>query len=160
MYAFLKTSDLIFEMYQSLNACDIIYIVFEKFYYTANEVNELKWFCKSHFLFILRLFQLQQLVSKNYFLHTSAKDAFKSYIRAYDAHHLKDIFNIETIDLAKSAKSFGFEVPPSVDLSVCSSKQNRPRKRNGGGGFGFPSKKPKSNYRNTNYVNISQKNKK
>lgn len=103
---------------------------------------------------------MQQLVSKNYFLHTSAKDAFKSYIRAYDAHHLKDIFNIETIDLVKSAKSFGFEVPPSVDLSVSSSKQNRPRKRNGGGGFGFGPKKPKFNHRNTNYVNVSQKNKK
>lgn len=67
----------------------------------------------------------------------SAKEAFKSYIRAYDAHHLKDIFNVETIDLAKAATSFGFKVPPAIDLSVSSSKQNRPRKRNAGGGLGY-----------------------
>lgn len=67
----------------------------------------------------------------------SAKEAFKSYIRAYDAHHLKDIFNVETIDLAKAASSFGFKVPPAIDLGVASSKKNRPRKRNAGGGFGY-----------------------
>lgn len=83
------------------------------------------------------IFQLQELISKNYFLHTSAKDAFKSYIRAYDAHNLKEIFNVENVDLAKAALSFGFTVPPAIDLSVGSSKQNRPRKRHGGGGFGY-----------------------
>ena len=106
------------------------------------------------------LFQLDNLVSKNHYLNRSATDAFKSYIRAYDAHHLKNIFNIETIDLTKVARSFGFSTPPAVDLSVYSSQQNRPRKRNGGGGFGFNSKKPKHDYRSTNYINVSQKNKK
>lgn len=48
----------------------------------------------------------------------SAKEAFKAYVRAYDSHHLKQIFNIETLDLAKVAKSFGFVVPPAVDLSI------------------------------------------
>lgn len=48
----------------------------------------------------------------------SAKEAFKAYVRAYDSHHLKQIFNIETLDLAKVAKSFGFVVPPTVDLSI------------------------------------------
>ena len=78
----------------------------------------------------------------------SAKEAFKSYIRAYDAHHMKDIFNVETIDLAKAAASFGFIVPPAIDLSVGSSKQNRPRKRKAGGGLGYfnkLNKKPRSN---------------
>ncbi|KOC58877.1 putative ATP-dependent RNA helicase pitchoune, partial [Habropoda laboriosa] len=81
--------------------------------------------------------QLEKLISKNYFLNTSAKEAFKAYIRAYDSHHLKHIFDIETLDLTKAAKSFGFLVPPAVDLKVGTSKNARPRKRLGGGGYGY-----------------------
>ncbi|KAG8226825.1 hypothetical protein J437_LFUL007102 [Ladona fulva] len=80
--------------------------------------------------------QLEKLIKQNYFLHMSAKEAYKSYVRAYDSHHLKQIFDIETLDLAKVAVSFGFTVPPAVDLKVNSSKGSRPRKRGGGGGFG------------------------
>lgn len=61
--------------------------------------------------------QLEKLISKNYFLNQSAKEAFKSYVRAYDSHQLKTIFNVDTLDLAKVALSFGFTVPPVVDLS-------------------------------------------
>ncbi|CAL7933028.1 unnamed protein product [Xylocopa violacea] len=81
--------------------------------------------------------QLEKLISKNYFLNMSAKEAFKSYVRAYDSHYLKQIFDIETLDLAKVAKSFGFLVPPAVDLKVGVSKNSRPRKRLGGGGYGY-----------------------
>ncbi|XP_017767598.1 PREDICTED: probable ATP-dependent RNA helicase pitchoune [Eufriesea mexicana] len=81
--------------------------------------------------------QLEKLVGKNYFLNMSAKEAFKAYVRAYDSHHLKQIFDIETLDLAKVAKSFGFVVPPAVDLKVGISKNSRPRKRIGGGGYGY-----------------------
>lgn len=81
--------------------------------------------------------QLEKLISKNYFLHTSAKEAFKSYVRAYGSYHLKQIFDIETLDLAQVAKSFGFTVPPAVDLKVGVSKDSRPRKRLGGGGYGY-----------------------
>ncbi|KAJ8674861.1 hypothetical protein QAD02_010647 [Eretmocerus hayati] len=84
--------------------------------------------------------QLEKLVSKNYFLNMSAKEAFKAYVRAYDSHHLKQIFDIETLDLAQVAKSFGFTVPPAVDLKVSVSKDSRPRKRLGGGGYGHFSK--------------------
>ncbi|XP_069699937.1 probable ATP-dependent RNA helicase pitchoune [Periplaneta americana] len=80
--------------------------------------------------------QLEKLIGKNYFLNLSAKDAFKAYVRAYDSHHLKQIFDVETLDLAKVAASFGFRVPPAVDLQVNSSKGARPRKRKGGGGYG------------------------
>ena len=76
-------------------------------------------------------------MTKNYFLHLSAKEAYKSYVRAYDSHQLKNIFDVETLDLAKVAKSFGFTVPPAVDLKVNSQNSNRPRKRLGGGGFGY-----------------------
>ena len=54
---------------------------------------------------------------KNYFLHQSAKDAFKAYVRAYDSHHLKTIFDVHTLNLTAVAHSFGFKVPPNVDLS-------------------------------------------
>lgn len=81
--------------------------------------------------------QLEKLISKNYFLNMSAKEAFKAYVRAYDSHHLKQIFNVETLDLAQVAKSFGFIVPPAVDLKVGVSKESRPRKRLGGGGYGY-----------------------
>ena len=48
----------------------------------------------------------------------SAKEAFKAYVRAYDSHHLKQIFDVHTLDLNAVAKSFGFTVPPAVDLSI------------------------------------------
>ncbi|XP_014218494.1 probable ATP-dependent RNA helicase pitchoune [Copidosoma floridanum] len=81
--------------------------------------------------------QLEKLIGKNYFLNQSAKEAFKAYVRAYDSHHLKQIFDIETLDLVKAAKSFGFVVPPNVDLKVGVGKDSRPRKRLGGGGYGY-----------------------
>ncbi|XP_074033505.1 probable ATP-dependent RNA helicase pitchoune [Leptinotarsa decemlineata] len=88
--------------------------------------------------------QLEQLIGKNYFLNMSAKEAFKAYTRAYDSHHLKTIFDISTLDLAKVALSFGFKVPPAVDLKVSVKKGERPEKRTGGGGFGY--------YKNMNSV--------
>lgn len=66
------------------------------------------------------MLQLEKLVGKNYFLNQSAKEAFKAYVRAYDSHHLKLIFDVATLDLAKVAKSFGFTVPPAVDLRILS----------------------------------------
>ncbi|XP_053605275.1 probable ATP-dependent RNA helicase pitchoune [Plodia interpunctella] len=79
--------------------------------------------------------QLEKLISRNYFLNQSAKEAFKSYLRAYDSHHLKTIFDIDTIDLAKVSKSFGFTVPPAVELKVAN--KGPPSKRKGGGGYGY-----------------------
>ncbi|KAL5283871.1 DDX18 family protein [Megaselia abdita] len=79
--------------------------------------------------------QLEKLIEKNYFLNQSAKEAFKAYVRAYDSHQLKNIFDINTVDLQKVCLSFGFKVPPVVDLKIGFRKQ-RPEKRLGGGGFG------------------------
>lgn len=64
------------------------------------------------------LLQLEKLITKNYFLNMSAKEAFKAYVRAYDSHHLKQIFDVDTLDLVQVGKSFGFTVPPAVDLSI------------------------------------------
>lgn len=82
--------------------------------------------------------QLENLIGRNYYLNMSAKEAFKAYVRAYDSHHLKNIFDISTLDLAKVGQSFGFKVPPAVDLKISAKKSERPeKKRKGGGGFGY-----------------------
>lgn len=83
--------------------------------------------------------QLEKLMTQNYFLHASAKEAFKGYVRAYNSHQEKDIFDINTLDLKKVAKCFGFQVPPFVDLGFSAGK--RPVKRGGGGGYGGINKK-------------------
>uniref|UniRef100_A0A1B6E4Q7 ATP-dependent RNA helicase n=1 Tax=Clastoptera arizonana TaxID=38151 RepID=A0A1B6E4Q7_9HEMI len=101
--------------------------------------------------------QLEKLMGKNYFLNMSGKEAFKAYVRAYDSHHLKTIFDVETLDLAKVARSFGFIVPPAVDLKVASSKGARPRKRLGGGGFGFYKNLNKEKERRTTYIQPQSK---
>uniref|UniRef100_A0A8C0KJY6 ATP-dependent RNA helicase n=1 Tax=Canis lupus dingo TaxID=286419 RepID=A0A8C0KJY6_CANLU len=81
-------------------------------------------------------FQLEKLIEKNYFLHKSAQEAYKSYIRAYDSHSLKQIFNVNNLNLPQVALSFGFKVPPFVDLNV-NSNDGKLKKRGGGGGFGY-----------------------
>ena len=62
--------------------------------------------------------QLEKLVEKNYYLHQSAKDAYRGYILAYNSHQLKDIFNVHVLDLKAVATSFGFSAPPRVCLHL------------------------------------------
>uniref|UniRef100_A0A0P4WI66 ATP-dependent RNA helicase n=1 Tax=Scylla olivacea TaxID=85551 RepID=A0A0P4WI66_SCYOL len=81
--------------------------------------------------------QLEKLMTQNYFLHASAKEAFKGYVRAYNSHQQKDLFNINTLDLKKVAKCFGFQVPPFVDLGFTASKHHGRRGGGGGGGIVF-----------------------
>jgi len=67
--------------------------------------------------------QLEKLIEKNYFLHLSAKEAYKAYVRAYASHSMKNVYNVEQLDLVKVAYSFGFRVPPVVDIGVYKSKK-------------------------------------
>jgi ATP-dependent RNA helicase DDX18/HAS1 len=62
--------------------------------------------------------QLEKLIGKNYYLQQSAKDAFKSYLHAYASHSLRSVYDVNKLDLAKVAKSFGFTTPPRVDISL------------------------------------------
>lgn len=39
------------------------------------------------------------LISNNYHLNMSAKDAYRSYILAYSSHSMKDIFDVHRLDL-------------------------------------------------------------
>ncbi|XP_042171296.1 ATP-dependent RNA helicase DDX18 isoform X2 [Oncorhynchus tshawytscha] len=81
--------------------------------------------------------QLGKLIEKNYYLHKSAQEAYKSYVRAYDSHSLKAIYSVNTLNLPMVALSFGFKVPPYVDLNVHSKGGLKMTKRGGGGGFGY-----------------------
>ncbi|EFJ44723.1 hypothetical protein VOLCADRAFT_76220 [Volvox carteri f. nagariensis] len=81
--------------------------------------------------------QLERLVEKNYYLHQSAKDAFRSTILAYNSHSLKEIFNVHRLDLQAVARSFGFSVPPRVNLQLEShSSHSRKAARLSGAGGG------------------------
>lgn len=62
--------------------------------------------------------QLEKLISKNYYLNKSAKEAYRSYLQAYASHSLKKIFDINELDLKKVAASFGFTIPPNVNITV------------------------------------------
>ncbi|KAF2074729.1 hypothetical protein CYY_003961 [Polysphondylium violaceum] len=65
--------------------------------------------------------QLEKIVSQNFYLYNSARDAYKSYICAYSSHSLKDIFDVNSLELQNVAKAFGFNDPPKVHLNVSSS---------------------------------------
>jgi len=39
-------------------------------------------------------------------------------LQSYASYSLKKIFNVNALDLAKVAKSFGFAVPPRVNVSI------------------------------------------
>ncbi|GAA6003373.1 hypothetical protein JCM10207_000304 [Rhodosporidiobolus poonsookiae] len=72
--------------------------------------------------------QLEKLISKNYYLHQSARDGFRAYIQAYASYSLKTIFDVTALDLAKVARAFGFSTPPSVNINVGRSAKGKKRK--------------------------------
>jgi ATP-dependent RNA helicase DDX18/HAS1 len=44
----------------------------------------------------------------------AAREAYRSFLLAYNSHQLKSIFNVHRLDLVAVAKSFGFSAPPKV----------------------------------------------
>jgi len=84
--------------------------------------------------------QLEKLVSKNYFLHKSAREAYRSYLQSYAQHPFKNIFNVHGLDLVNVAKGFGFAVPPKVHLKV--SLKAKSGKREQGNKHGFSEDNP------------------
>ena len=62
---------------------------------------------------------MEKLVNKkDHFLLTSATDAYRSYLHAYVSHTLKDVYDINNLDLSKLCKSFGLPSPPFVNLNL------------------------------------------
>jgi len=80
--------------------------------------------------------QLEKLISKNYFLNISAKEAYKAYVRAYESHSLKQIYDVQSLCLKAVGQSFGFVVPPHIDIGVAASFKARPRNKDKMGGKG------------------------
>jgi ATP-dependent RNA helicase DDX18/HAS1 len=80
--------------------------------------------------------QLERLVEKNYYLHQSARDAYRAYILAYNSHQHKDIFNVHTLDLQAVARSFGFNTPPRINLQLESKAAHVRKAHKGAGGKG------------------------
>ena len=85
-------------------------------------------------------------MQKNYFLHQSARDGYRSYLQSYASYSLKKIFNVNALDLAKVAKSFGFAVPPRVNVTI----------GGGTGGTGRPGKKRKHQADDEDGVDIEE----
>ena len=84
--------------------------------------------------------QMIALIEKNYYLHKSAKDAFRSYLLSYASHSHKDIFNVHELDLQGLGQAFGFSVPPRVDINFSargdkSSKRGNRKKAAGQNGI-------------------------
>jgi ATP-dependent RNA helicase DDX18/HAS1 len=80
--------------------------------------------------------QLERLVSKNYYLNKSARDAYRSYLQAYASHSLKHIFNVNDLDLSVVSRSFGFDVPPQVSLNLTwSGRADKAKKRSVGADY-------------------------
>ncbi|EFA82911.1 putative RNA helicase [Heterostelium album PN500] len=72
--------------------------------------------------------QLEKLVANNYYLHNSARDAYKSYIHSYASHSLKDTFNVNSLDLASVALAFGFQNPPKIVFNIAPSVKSEKKK--------------------------------
>lgn len=62
--------------------------------------------------------QFLKLTERNFYLNCAAKDAYRSYLQAYASHSQRDIFDVNQLDLAKIALSFGLQAPPRVNLAV------------------------------------------
>lgn len=73
--------------------------------------------------------QLEKLVSSNYWLNQSARDGYRAYLQAYASHHLKTVYQVDKLDLIKVAKSFGFNIPPKVNITIGSSGKTKDSKR-------------------------------
>ena len=90
--------------------------------------------------------QLEKLVAKNYYLHKSARDAYRSYLHAYNSHSLKDVYDVHGLNLLGIAKSFGFTAPPKVTLNLKPNAKEGERRKGGKShsntGHGFSADNP------------------
>jgi ATP-dependent RNA helicase DDX18/HAS1 len=56
-------------------------------------------------------------------------------LHAYASHSLRSVFDVHKLDLVKVAKSFGFQAPPRVDLTLGASMA-RDKKQEGRRAYG------------------------
>ena len=65
--------------------------------------------------------QLEKLVMSNYYLRTSARQAYEGYLLSYSSSQLKNVFNVQQLDLARVAKGFALTEPPPVKMDLSQS---------------------------------------
>ncbi|WJX95673.1 RNA helicase [Trifolium repens] len=85
---------------------------------------------------------LENLVGENYFLNKMAKEAYRSYILAYNSHSMKDIFSVKRLDLQAVAASFCFSSPPNVSININTSNQRKKTRKVDGSRHGFNPNNP------------------
>ncbi|KAK7292121.1 hypothetical protein RIF29_07834 [Crotalaria pallida] len=85
---------------------------------------------------------LENLVANNFYLNKMAKEAYRSYILAYNSHSMKDIFNVHRLDMQAVAASFCFSNPPNVTLNINSGKQRKKMRKVDGSRHGFSENNP------------------
>ncbi|KAI3720125.1 hypothetical protein L6452_21035 [Arctium lappa] len=96
---------------------------------------------------------LEKLVANNYYLNKSAKDAYRSYLLAYNSHSMKDIFNVHRLDMQAVAASFCFSNPPKLNLNIDSNAskfRQKTRKTEGRSRNGFSESNPYGRNRDDN----------
>lgn len=59
---------------------------------------------------------LEDLIKQNGTMKVLARKAYLSFLRCYNKHPLKKVFNIKKLDLKAAAKAFGFIEQPHVDF--------------------------------------------
>jgi len=74
----------------------------------------------------------EYIVGGNYLLNESAKEAYRSYLLAYNSHSMKDIFDIHRLDLkvnvgSSSSRFCGFLGISSAHHFVSLQVENFPR---------------------------------
>jgi len=62
--------------------------------------------------------KIENLTAEMYALHQNSQEAYKSYIGQYAANKNKEAFDVNKLDLVKTAQGFGCKVPHFVDLSI------------------------------------------
>jgi ATP-dependent RNA helicase DDX18/HAS1 len=65
--------------------------------------------------------QLEKLVASNYYLKQSARQAYEGYLLSYSSCQLKNVFNIQQLDLARVARGFGLAEPPAIKIDLSQS---------------------------------------
>ncbi|XP_076258958.1 ATP-dependent RNA helicase DDX18-like isoform X2 [Rhynchophorus ferrugineus] len=85
--------------------------------------------------------QLEHLIENHVALNKLAKEAYRSYLTAYDAHQPKTVFDVTKLDLLKVALSFGFKKTPDIELNISGMKGKKKKikknPKNLNKGFGF-----------------------
>lgn len=72
--------------------------------------------------------QLEELVGSNYYLRTSARQAYEGYLLSYSSCQLKNVFNVQNLDLAAVARGFALSEPPPIKMDLSQSAANMNKK--------------------------------